>query len=191
MTSDDGVQMVMQQGAWPLDIARCPADRDFLCWLEENARGKMIFHMGPGGHHLVGRAVARNSWNNVMIALTNSIDEMQHYVTLAAMQPADAWWYQVLFGDIYTLNPAMLPSLDIVTLFHVGEMPDERRAQYAHHNDAGVLVALTDRIRFGGSALFYPGSSAWERIGPLVDALAELNGWHREEYRSLLVFTRY
>eukprot|EP00887_Chlorella_sp_A99_P002004 scaffold18.g2004.t1 len=64
--------------------------------------------------------------------------------------------YRVIYGDIYTLHPAMLPALDLAALFHVGEYASSPL-------DVRLIKRVTGALKPGGHMLFHRKSNAWER----------------------------
>lgn len=176
--------MITHEG-WPLQLDLCPAD-EHLCEYLNNYRLHLLFHMGPGLHHMVGRQASKN--DNLTMALTNSPEELSSYVDLVINDPKIASNYQVFFGDIYQLNQYFLPKFDIVSLFHLGEMPDERRKEYTNGDDLGCLQLFSLKLELQGKMIFYKGSSAFDRIEPIVNSLSWLQ--HVEDYKSLAVYKR-
>jgi len=105
---------------WSLDEAECPCDVHFVQYLEEKkASNAAIFHFGTGNHHIVGLKAA--AANNAVLGITASPQEYDDYVKLLIDNPRLGHTYKAYFGDIYQLDARLLPELDYVTLFHVGE----------------------------------------------------------------------
>lgn len=180
--------MLTYDHAWPESFDSCPCDRDFVDWLlKKEVSGQTIFHFGTGAHHTVGMSAA--SLENHVIGLTASRGEMDAYEEWAIIMPHRAQCYQVIFGDIYTINPRLLPDLDIVTLFHLCEFTDARRAEYGGCDDREVALRLLSRMKPDGSLLGYPGSMAWVRAEPIFAGLVE-EGLLREPvlWRSLAIY---
>jgi hypothetical protein len=86
--------------AWPLRIEVCPCDLHFV--EEQGLAQATIFHLGTGAHHLVGRRLAHDGRDNVVIGITIAPREHEAYAKLAMADPILARSYQVLLGDIYS-----------------------------------------------------------------------------------------
>ena len=167
---------------WPLMPDKCPADLHFIDWLNQQARpgGREvarelywhILHMGPGQHHLVGRQAWRIGSGFAVTAITNSPGEVESYVRLAAADADLARHYHVLFDDIYQLRPQCLPVAWVATLFHLGEADDDRRLRYASLDIRFVIETVLSQLVGAGRLLFYTGSSAWDRVEPVVKLMA-------------------
>lgn len=181
---------------WDHRPAECPCDEDFVRWLDETGiRDSAIYHFGTGGHHHVGIECARPERRNSVLGITAAPQEHATYVTLAIERPEVLRHYNVVFGDIYLLNPALLPSFDVVTLFHLCEFRGPQNDAYGGLSDREVTDLLTGKLRPGGHMLFFPGSFAWDRAN---DSAKDIVGaWEREadveplgRFRSLLVYRK-
>lgn len=176
---------------WEFRPEDCPCDVDFVAWLDETGiRDAAIYHFGTGGHHHVGIECARPDRRNSVLGITAAPKEHESFVRLAIARPEVLRYYNAVFGDIYLLNPRLLPAFDVVTLFHLCEFRGEANDQYGGLTDLDVLNRLTDRLRPGGYLLVFPGSFAWERAAAAV--VAE---WartrpveHVRTFRSLTVY---
>jgi hypothetical protein len=148
---------------WSLDVEQCPCDVHFAEYLEEEGiAGKAIFHFGTGGHHILGLRAAEAGAGNVVLGITASPQEYEAYIKLVTARPDVGRIYKVFFGDIYQLEPRLLPELDLVTLFHLGEFRSERNDAYRALTDAEVASLLLDRLVPGGLMSFYSGSFAFD-----------------------------
>lgn len=183
-------EMIVYDHAWPASFETCPPDDDFGHWLAEaEVKGKTIFHFGTGEHHRLGTVAAR--LGNHTIGITASRREMDAYEELVIGQPWVAHRYQVLFGDIYLLNPALLPTLDIVTLFHLCEFTDARRMDYGGCSDAELCDRLLRQLRPQGRFVVYPGSMAYNRAQYIIDDLVGVGRIRFEQqYRSLAIYRK-
>jgi hypothetical protein len=104
--------------------------------------------------------------------------------------PALGKHYKVLFADLYGLSAQVLPTFDIVSLFHLCEFSDASRSGQ-RMNDAQVLSLFRSRLAPGGLMLFYPGSYGYPRLQPLLaDEVAARRLSLVENYRSLAVYRR-
>lgn len=115
-------------GSWDLREFECPCDIHLINWLDEkHMRDATIFHFGAGAHHHVGIECARPERRNAVLGITASPQEYEAYVTLAINRPDVLRFYTAIFGDIYLLNEKLLPTFDVVTLFHLCEFRREQK----------------------------------------------------------------
>lgn len=180
-------KMVVQEGGWALSDS-CLADSDFLKYLD-GWHYSRILHMGTGMHHLIGQS-AKEHFNQVY-GLTICVEEVDEYMKLVQDNPELAHHYICIFNDIYLIHPDFLPQFDLVTLFHLGEMPDDRRQKYGCVTDEQVIRIMINKLRVGGRLVFYKDSSAFENIDPILqtfsdDGMLEI----RAPFNSLLVFSK-
>lgn len=183
-------EMLIYNHAWPASFETCPPDDDFGKWLaERDFKGATIFHFGTGEHHRLGTVAA---WlGNRTIGITASRREMDAYEELVIAQPQIARNYQVWFGDIYLLNPALLPALDIATVFHLCEFTDPRRAEYGGCTDYDICIRLLSAMRPNGCLVAYPGSMAWNKAQPILESLVREGALESPLlYRSLLLYPK-
>ncbi|MDX2155038.1 MAG: hypothetical protein SFW09_00895 [Hyphomicrobiaceae bacterium] len=149
--------------SWYLDEPLCPCDVHFVKYLEsQGLKDRVIFHFGTGGHHVVGLRSHESGAGNLVLGITASPQEHDAYEKLIIEQPALGRHYKVLFGDIYLLEPRLLPELDIVTLFHVGEFRTEKNDAYGALTDESMVRLLIGKLKVQGLALFYSGSYAYD-----------------------------
>jgi hypothetical protein len=182
---------------WDLRVKDCPCDVHFVEWLDENRiTDAAIYHFGTGGHHHVGIECAAPHRRNSVLAITAAPQEHQAYIDLAIARPDVLRWYNVVFGDIYLLNEKLLPTFDVVTLFHLCEFRSEKTDSYGGLTDLQVANLLTDRTRPGGHILFFTGSFAFDWDGPM-SAKRVIAAWEKERpvervgtYKSLLVYRK-
>jgi hypothetical protein len=146
-----------------------------------------------GTHHVVGRTQATNGSDNVVFAITASVEEYETYIKLVTEDAPVARRYLAYFGDIYLTNARALPDLDVVTLFHLCEFPAPNTStnEYGGLTDLALTTLLTDRLRPGGHVLFFTGSFAF------LDACKVIAQWENErtvervgEFKSLLVYRK-
>jgi hypothetical protein len=177
--------------SWPLRPERCPCDVHFVEFLRAHRiGGRSIFHFGSGEHHLVGRENSGTAPNDIL-AVTASRREHDAYVALVTSDPFLARHYHVLFADIYMLAPRLLPTFDLVTLFHLHEFWDAEHHRFARHDDASLVGAFLDRLSPQGLLLFYEGSDGFVRTRPLLAQLVEDGTLVAEgRFASLLLYTR-
>ncbi len=156
---------------WDLHPDICPCDVHFNDWLEANRNARRtIYHFGTGTHHVVGARQAENGLGNKVFAITASRGEYDAYIALVTANAAVARSYICYFGDIYLSAAELLPSFDVVSLFHLCEFfsPGTASPEYGGLDDRGLLDLLTAKTRPGGHILFYKGSLGFERAKPIV-----------------------
>lgn len=182
--------------SWDLRVAECPCDAHFVEWLDDNRiTDAAIYHFGTGAHHFVGIECASPRRRNAVLGVTAAPREYQAFIDLAIARPDVLRHYNVSFGDIYLLNPKLLPTFDVVTLFHLCEFRGERNDAYGALTDLELTNLLTDRLRPGGHMLFYPGSYAFDRADhsakDVIAAWADARTVERiGAYKSLLVYRK-
>lgn len=178
--------------SWDLHVQQCPCDVHFLEMLEEHGiRDTSIFHFGTGNHHIVGIRTAENGSENSVLGITASPQEYESYVALSIERPAITRSYKAFFGDIYVLDPKLLPAFDIVTLFHLCEFRSDKNDAYGGLTDLALAEMLVDQLRPNGLVLFYTGSMAFDRAKPVIAALGKSRPVERVgEYKTLLVYRK-
>jgi hypothetical protein len=191
---DPGAQLMSElnywKAAWSLDEAQCPCDLHFLEYLEQKqADGAVIFHFGTGNHHIVGRTLHAAGRNCAVLGITASPKEYDAYVALLIANPGLGRTYKAYFGDIYQIDPRLLPELDYAALFHVGEFRTAENDSYGALTDLEMTVTLADKIRPGGEVLFYKGSFAYDKAQAVAEQLVKVRPFAtRGDYRSLAIF---
>lgn len=175
---------------WQLDAEVCPCDIHFVEWLEaKGITGKSIYHFGSGGHHLVGMDNMRKGGINTILSITAAPKEFEHFIKLAIDNPTLSRDYQCYFGDIYLLNPKLMPKIDIATVFHLCEFRSEKQDAYGGLTDVQVVETLLGMLPADGRALFYDRSRDWWRAEPLVkDLVARGLLHHIETFKTLEVY---
>jgi hypothetical protein len=174
--------------SWPLWARMCPCDLHFCDYLQErNVRSRSIFHLGTGGHHLVGLRNRFDDMGNVILGVTVSPDEIKRYVKLVVRDPVLGHNYKVLFADVRDLRAASLPDFDLVTLFHLCEFGSTRGSAHLL-TDQGVLSLFTSKLRPGGLLALYRESIGYSRLRPIIAAaMAAGTLKHLEDYKSLQI----
>ncbi len=177
---------------WSLDEKQCPCDLHFVDYLaERDVRGKDIFHMGTGNHHIVGLKVAASDAGNQVFAITASKDEYDAYVALLLENAELGFVYKCYFGDIYQIDRRLMPDLDIATLFHIGEYRTAENDSYGALTDEEMTLVLADRLRPGGEIHFYTGSFAYDKGLAAGRALVEKRGFtDAGRYKTLHMFRK-
>jgi hypothetical protein len=169
-----------------------PCDSQLIEWLDrERITDASIYHFGTGGHHHVGIECAKPERRSSVYGITLSPQEYQAYVQLVTERPEVLRYYNVVFANIYLLNPKLVPTFDVVTLFHLCEFRSSHTDSYGGLTDLAVANLLTDKARPGGHILFYTGSFAFEKAKPVIAQ------WEKErpvervgEYKTLLVYRK-
>lgn len=167
---------------WPLWPERCPCDVDFVDWAESTyLHSSIILHMGTGTHHLVGRKLTIQT--NIVLGITCCPAEMESYMSWAVENPHLSGRYRVVFGDLYITDPGLLPTFDIITLFHLCERPDPRRERYGAMTPEETVKHLTPRIlKDDGVIVTYSGSATADDA---EKALIDAGFMKTDSYRSL------
>jgi hypothetical protein len=175
---------------WSLDEVQCPCDAHFVEYLKQRqAKGAAIFHFGSGNHHIVGLKAAED--DNAVLSITASPQEYDDYVELLIQNPRLGHTYKAYFGDIYQLDPRLLPELDYVTLFHVGEFRTPDNDSYGALTDLEMTLVLADKVKAGGEILFYTGSFAYDKAEAVSQELVKVRPFEpAPDYKSLKVYRK-
>lgn len=157
---------------WGLDERLCPCDTHFADFLDEHGvKGASIFHFGTGSHHIVALRSAESGSNNAILGITASPGEYDAYIKLLIEKPRLGATYKAYFGDIYQLDPRLLPALDYVTNFHACEFRTEKNDAYGALTDLEMTLVLADAIKPGGEMHFYTGSDGYKKALAVIDGL--------------------
>jgi len=177
---------------WSLDEKQCPCDLHFLQYLEEKkATNATIFHFGTGNHHIVGLRMAANGSNNAVLGITASPQEYDDYVELLIKNPRLGHTYKAYFGDIYQLDPRLLPAFDHVTNFHACEFRTEKNDAYGALTDLEMTLVLADSIKPGGQMHFFTGSDGYKNTLAVIDSLKAQRGFTETgAYKTLRILTK-
>jgi RNase P protein component len=182
--------MNIYPNGWDFNAEACPCDRDFSDYLEEKAvRGKSVFHFGSGLHHTVG--LRCHEMDNAVLAITASTEEIEAYVKLAVERPSITRTYKAFFGDIYLLDPRLLPKFDIVFLPHLSEYTpqEEGRVQYGQMDDRAMLDMLMAASNPGALFVFYRKSRRFNKAEPIIKSWAEASSvGYLGENRTLSIY---
>ena len=177
---------------WDLHADICPCDIHFNEWIEANKIvGKTIYHFGTGTHQVVGSRQAQ--FGNTVFAITASKEEYDAYIELVTGNSRIARSYLVHFGDIYLIDPKLLPDFDIATLFHLNEFsrPNTATAEYGGMTDRALLDLFTDKLRAGGHLLLYRdsnGRGATSNILPIWQSEQPVE--RLADFKTLLVYRK-
>ena len=197
MPTTKPAKLAFWDASWDLRAHECPCDVEFVEWLDQNRiTHKTIYHFGTGAHHYVGTECARESRRNAVLGITASPQEYESFVELAIAKPDVLRWYNAMFGDIYLINERLLPSFDVVTLFHLCEFRSEQTDGYGGLTDLEVTNLLTEKTAPGGYILFFTKSYAFDWEGPMSGKRV-IAQWEKEqpvarigEYKTLLVYRK-
>jgi hypothetical protein len=173
-------------------VTRGECDIHLVAWLDQQKiTNASIYHFGTGGHHYVGVECAKPQRRTSVLGITASPQEYQNYVRLVTGRPEVMRYYNAVFGDIYLLNEKLLPTFDLVTLFHICEFRGPQTDAYNGLTDLAVTNLLTDKTRPGGHILFYTSSFAFDKAKPVIAQ------WEKErpverigEYKSVLIYKK-
>jgi hypothetical protein len=130
----------------------------------------------------------------VVFGITASTVEYDAFIKLAMDRPQLMKNYLAYFGDIYLMNPRLLPEIDVATMFHAGEYigANTTTPEYGGVDDLGVARILLERMRPEGRLLFYTGSFAFDKAEALVKVLeGEKKLVRSGMFKSLLVCRKY
>ncbi len=185
----DGGKLNIYDDNW---VTRGECDIHLVQWLDEKRiTDASIYHFGTGGHHYVGIECAKKERRISVLGITASPQEYRNYVAVVTKRPEVMRYYNAVFGDIYLLNEKLLPTFDLVTLFHICEFRGPQTDAYGGLTDLAVTNLLTDKTRPGGHILFYTSSFAFAKAKPVIAQ------WEKErpvervgEYKSMLVYRK-
>ena len=180
------------KSCWALDEQICPCDVDFVDFLNKTEiQQKIIFHFGTGQHHIVGYKNLELVRPNEIVGITASREEHEAYVQMIIANPLIAQYYKVFFADIYTLTPGILPTFDVVTLFHLCEYHSGANRAYTQTDDRRLLRIFVEKLRPQGLLLLYRGSQAYSKAEPLAEVLVSDGELRKEqEYKSLDIYRK-
>lgn len=192
LTLNEKGKLNIYTDTWGLNVPVCPCDVHFNDFVTaKNIRNASIFHFGTGSHHIVGLHGLEGGRNNAVLGITASTGEYESYIQLLIERPELGNVYKAYFGDIYQLDPRLLPEFDVVTLFHLCEFRTETNDAYGALTDLEMATVLTDRIRPGGWLLFYTGSMAFEQAKPVIAALERRRPLERHpDFKTLRVYRK-
>ncbi len=174
---------------WRLDPS-CPCDVHFVEYFNgEGLDDQVVFHLGSGEHHLVGKELCKPGTRNEVLALTLSEHEYDAYVDAAKRDAEFGARYKLLFADIHTLTERILPEFDLITLFHLGEWVDADNRDVWFVKDLDMVKMLVGRLRPGGRVLFYRDSSGKEPAQAIISVLEKLGRIRSAgEFKSLRIY---
>ncbi len=175
---------------WSLDEVQCPCDLHLVQYLQEKqVKDASIFHFGTGNHHIVGLEAAKA--NNAVLGITASPQEYDDYVELLIKNPRLGHTYKAYFGDIYQLDPRLLPEFDYAALFHVGEFRTPDNDSYGALTDLEMTLLMADKLKPGGEVLFYTGSFAYDKAQGVAAELVKVRPFApAPDYKTLKIFRK-
>lgn len=165
---------------WPWLPDKCPPDMYFIEYMKTHpSEAKTILHQGPGLHHRVG--IECCAMGHRVIGITISREEV-----VSRVFRLDVPDYQVFYANVNEVDTSLLPTLDIVTLFHFGEMPSMFGAAKEQH-----LQRLLDKMPLGGLMMFYNRSAEWGNSKWAVDSMVDLEKIvHEETFQELEIYQK-
>ncbi|HEV8018161.1 MAG TPA: hypothetical protein VGP32_06360 [Steroidobacteraceae bacterium] len=174
--------------SWPLRAKMCPCDLDLCDYLKErNFRLKSVFHLGTGGHHIVGLRNQIDGLENVILGVTVSPKEIRRYLKLVIRDPVLGQNYKVLFADVHGLHAASLPDFDLVTLFHLGAFGSTTSSGHVL-SDSAVFDLFRSKLKPAGLLALYREAWVYPRLKPIVAAATASGALkHLEDYKSLQI----
>jgi hypothetical protein len=178
--------------AWGMMYDVCPCDVHFTDFLEaRGVKNANVFHFGTGTHHHVGIRCHENGSKNRVLGITASVGEYEAYVKLAVERPEVSRNYKAFFGDIYMLEPKLLPDFDVVTLVHLCEFRTPDMDAYGALTDRQLIDLFAAKLNTGGYIVFYTKSMAWDRAQPIVEQWANDSGFEKSEtFETLAVYRK-
>lgn len=180
-------KMNIYKDAWDLLVDVCPCDVHVTEFMEARGiKNANVFHFGTGTHHHVGIRSYENGSNNRVLGITASTGEYDTYVKLSVERPEVSRNYKAFFGDIYLLEPKLLPNFDVVTLVHLCEFRTPDMDAYGAMTDRQVVDLFTEKLNPGGYMIFYTGSNGWQRSIPIVEQWAKDTGAEKLDNFKLL-----
>ncbi|MGE0340522.1 MAG: hypothetical protein AB7O79_11665 [Xanthobacteraceae bacterium] len=177
---------------WGMNYDICPCDVHVTDYLEaRNVKDANVFHFGTGTHHHVGIRCHENGSGNRVLGITASVEEAEAYVKLAIERPEVSKSYKAFFGDIYVLEPKLLPNFDAVALVHLCEFRAPAMDEYGGYTDRQLIDLFTEKLNPGGHMIFYTKSMAWDRAQPVVEQWAKDSGFEKtEEFKTLAIYRK-
>ena len=189
------------------------SDRDIAQYLtEEEPGGLNVFHFGTGGHHHVGltnhaRRLTSATTPDKIIGITASPAEFQSYIELCLEDGSLGTDYLVLFGDIYNLQPQVLPALDVASMPHLGEYYDPTRSieygltvkgwnidrsRYTAMNDTTLLELIARKLVPGGRLIIHVHSNGSELATEVLDDFVRVRKVFKysRAYKTLAIYTK-
>lgn len=186
-----GLSYYQKASYWALDRDRCPCDLELIDYLKQSqTENKTIFHFGTGAHHTVGLENQKFAQPNEILGITASALEHRAYVQRVLNDSALAKHYKVLFADIYTLTETILPTFDLVTLFHLCEFYMPENAASTYQTDESLLQLFLNKLNPDGKLLFYTGSLDWNQARPIVQSFESAGKIKQiDQYKTLLIYS--
>jgi LmbE family N-acetylglucosaminyl deacetylase len=178
---------------WKYDYKRCPCDKHFINYVKSlNINDLSIFHLGTGGHHIVGDSLRDHN----ILGITASIKEYQEYMNMLETDPELSLKYKAFYGDMYTLNTVpFLNSFDIITNFHLCEFSkkyykrkDRIIEDYGQQTDVELIKTLYSMLKDDGKMVMYKKSNEGKVAHQLVDDSGLFKKSH--DYESLTIYTK-
>jgi hypothetical protein len=160
-------------------------DMHFCEYLQaNNITNSTVFHFGTGAHHKLGI----NLTNNNILGITASKNEYVRYMALVEDNPEIAIRYKVIFGDIYTLSPDILPMFDYINLFHLCEYSNLNN-NYGQMNDTQLLEMFRTRLNDNGQLCFFTGSNRYLNAKVILDNFVNIGKLIEvSEYKSIKTY---
>lgn len=167
---------------WPWLPDKCPPDKYFIDYMrQKDLPPQNILHVGTGLHHKVGLECCAMGHN--VIGVTVSREEVVSRVFRVEDER-----YQVFYANINTLDLSLLPKIDVLTLFHFGEMAYVFGPASAKWLYNFSVLNLTE----AGRVLFYNRSAEWGNAKASVQEVVDHHSLkHVETYEELEVFQKW
>lgn len=147
---------------WPWLPDKCPPDQYFIEYMQELPvwPSLTILHQGTGLHHRVGLACC--AMGHRVIGVTVSREEV-----VSRVFRVDSPRYQVMYANLNEIDTSLLPTVDIVTMFHFGEMASEFGMPEDNH-----IQRLLDKMPVNGLIMFYNRSAGRGNSEAVIERLS-------------------
>jgi hypothetical protein len=166
---------------WPWLPDKCPPDMYFIEYMQNLPKwpSLTILHQGPGLHHRVGIECCK--LGHRVIGVTVSREEV-----VSRVFRVDTPNYQVFYANLNEVDTSMLPTLDIVTMFHFGEMAGEFGMPEDSH-----IQRLLDKMPVNGLIMFYNRSAGRGNSEATLKSMTEKGRiLYKETFQELEIYTK-
>ena len=126
---------------------------------------EVIFHFGTGNIHHVGLENMRLPilQRHFIYAVTGSFGEFETYAQMLKANPELALYYHVHYTDAFLLSHKLLPTFDVVNMFHVGEYSDGD-----FKKEQRLLLQIARSLKPMGKLFLHRGSNAFSTASEIM-----------------------
>lgn len=144
-------------------------DREASDLLRKERIPRAVFHFGSGAKHFLGveNMNVEDESRHFIYATTASVREFSAYQVLLKKTPGLAKYYHVHYTDAFQLSANLLPSFDMVNMFHIGEYSRE-----SPENEKKLLLELAKALKPGGRLFLHSNSDGFRAGLVMVENLA-------------------